>query len=147
MSTNFEFYLNTNSTPVFEIGYENGERYFLMPFRKAKFQVSMSAEGLGSAGGSSNMYFDDARRCMSIGMNHCDKYWVEGFDTETIRKVIIASAREAIFDHFHTSYGNKHIEEIKDIVSEVYRCNRETAWNRFIVACFEHFGVKTEWDD
>jgi hypothetical protein len=147
MNTKVEFYMNENGTPIFEIGYQDGERYFLMPFRGVNFQVSMNSDGFGSAGNSSNMYFSDVRNCMGIGMNHCDGYWTEDFAIETMRKIIVASAREAIFDHFHCSYGSKHKDSMPEVVSEVYGFDRNSSWNKFIVACYEHFGVKTKWDE
>ena len=145
--TKFNFYMSESQTPIFEIGYENGETYYLMPFRGVKFQVSMSVDEVGCAGESSNMYFTDIKNCLGIGMNHADGYWVEGFDVETLRKIIVASAREAVFNHMHCSYGSKHVDEAKNIISEVYGCNRNSDWNRFIVACYEKFDVKTKWDD
>ena len=144
---NTKFYTNDNQIPIFEIEYKDGEKFYLMPFRRVNFQVSMNADGFGSAGNSSNAYFDDVRNCLEIGMNHADNYWVKDFPVETMRKTILASAREAVFDHFNCSYGSKHIEEIGYIVKEVYSCNRQSAWNKFIMECYKHFGVNTEWDD
>ena len=145
MSTTFNFYKNSNGTPIFEINYGD-EVYYLMPFRKVKFQVCMSDDGVGAAGDSENGYFADVKNSMSIGVAHSD-YWVKDFPVETVRKMIVSFARDAMFDHMHCSYGSKHIDCAKEIINELYGFDRNSSWHKFITECYKHFGVNTEWDD